>query len=363
MLAEDVADRALQPSWEEQDDDPDRFQREKLRNDFARFRTSQLAQKTKPIQSEYQPGPVDGLTSLLSKTHIDLDSPARIYHQPTITAPQLLHSIDVVIRNVLSQDLKTAESNEKLLPDHPCFHLARQYALKYGISDKAVDSHIKLACGYLKFPILMLLNPYPYHEVLSFDEMVRRCRTLGWLQEILQEINLKLGDIMILDVCTLLGDLRIKNLDEKERNKAMSDAYDVTWQMLEMTKPNIIISCQCKTMDFFWGGGMHVAAQRLCSSIRDAGKVKKTDINGHAINVIQAYHPGGFLNHDHPDPGGIRLKKLLHQVYLPCAVWKNEPTGALLASFDDLIDATIKHLAALKHARLRIAQSLAKTCV
>ena len=90
---------------------------------------------------------IDDLTSQLSRTRIEPESSSKKHWSPTVTSTQYKDTIDQVIREVLPRDLKVAGS-ERLLPNHPCFELARQYAKKWHISDEAVQSHIKLACGY-----------------------------------------------------------------------------------------------------------------------------------------------------------------------------------------------------------------------
>jgi hypothetical protein len=234
---------------------------------------------------------------------------------------------------VLAQDLKDPRG-EKLQPDHPCFQFARQYAKKWAISDEAVQSHIKLACGYLNFPVILLLNPAPTHEYLPFDQMVKNCKTLKWIEDILREIGLELADVIILDACTLLGNNKINELARVGRKEeAISEAYDVTQKMLQMLKPNIILACQCSTNFPKWDTGGHVVARELCSSLRRAKnkEVREVAINDHIINVVQAYHPSSFLrlksggiNRSHHETSGELLKGLFDRLYLPCAVWKTQ---------------------------------------
>ena len=172
----------------------------------------------------------------------------------------------------------------------------------------------------------MLLNPSSNHETLGFDEMVQECNTLVWIRGVLREIGLTLADVIILDICTLLDDYRIKRMDEDKKYRAMYEAFNVTQEMLQMIKPNIIVSCQCSSSGIKWGGGTHEIAKKLCSSVWRAehGQVKETYIEGHKIHVVQAYHPGSFLNHrSREDPNGERLKRLLLRVYRPCG-WKLE---------------------------------------
>jgi hypothetical protein len=320
-------------------------------------------------QSETRFEPVDNLASLLSHTHLISESSTKIHREST--NPQRLNirrkdGIDLFIRDVLDQDLNVARGDEMLRPSHPCFDIARDYARKWGISDQAVNNLVELACGYLKFPVLILLNPSPKHETLGFAEMVGVCGTLDWIQKTLEDINLTLADVIILDICPLLSDGCIEAIGkEKEKKKqAMYEAYDVTWQMLDMIRPNIIVSCQCSTQYVEWGDCGHPIALSLCSSMVGArtGQIRKTDVKGHTIYVVQAYHPGGFLNYpNHEDPDGVRLRKLLHRLYLPCASWKEKqnPIDALIVALDNHIDAINKSTLAIESWTLEMEHNRA----
>jgi hypothetical protein len=309
---------------------PGRFQGKGLKSDPAgpsnpSFYTA--AQYAGPINSQSQP--IDDLTAQLSRTRIDPRASIEKYQPAIVTKTQRKDAIDQVISEVLTQDLKVARS-EKLLPDHPCFDLAYQYAEKWHISNEAIKNHVELACGYLKFPVIMLLNPAPTHEYLPFNEMVHGCITLQWIKYVLYRIGLGLADVIILDICTLLGSNRIRQLGNEGRGKkeqALSEAYDVTQKMLEMIKPNIIVSCQCSTSFSDWTAGGHMIPRELCSSIERARarEVRKVNISSHAINVVQAYHPSGFLNRKgHHDPSGKLLEELFRRLYIPCANWRRQ---------------------------------------
>ncbi|KAH8651531.1 hypothetical protein BGZ60DRAFT_436578 [Tricladium varicosporioides] len=299
---------------------------------YTRLRSS--AQNNSPGKTVDQD--VADLVGQLSETHIDEQPSAQHYQSTPILTPHQ-DAIDEVVQEVLTRDLKTL-GDEKLLPTNSVFDLARDFAERWGISDEAVDSHIKLACGYFKFPVILLLNPAPKHESLAFDDMVKGCKTLRWIKDVLHTVGLKLGDVIILDACTLLGNHRIKDLGE-EKEQAMAEAYTVTQEMLKLIQPNIILSCQCSTSFPSWNAGGHIIARQLCSSIRSARnhEVKKVYLNNHTINVIQAYHPSGFLNNQgdrkaHHDTSGNLLKDVYRTVYTPCANWKSQHLLATLAS-------------------------------
>lgn len=309
------------------------------------IRSSRLSlsarEQQSPSTAGYDSRSIDDLTTQFSQTRIGTRRSNERHGYPSATIPEQADAIRHVVQEVLSQDLK-ATGGEKLQPDHPCFQFARQYAKKWAISDEAVQSHIKLACGYLMFPIILLLNPAPTHEDLPFDQMVKNCKTLRWIEDVLREIGLELADVIILDACTLLGNNKINELARAGKNEeAISEAYDVTQKMLQMLKPNIILACQCSTSFPKWDIGGHLVARELCSSMQRAKnkEVRKVTIDDHIINVVQAYHPSSFLrlksggiNRRHHDPSGELLKGLFDRLYLPCAVWQSQqiiPSKAL----------------------------------
>jgi len=276
---------------------------------------------------------LDDLINQLSDTRIDEPLSAQDSRPAPVPAPPYQDPIVNVVQDVLTQDLRWL-GNEKLLPSDPVFNLARKFAKKWNISDDAVNSHISLACGFFKFPVLLLLNPAPTHEFLPFDQMVKECKTLRWIEDVLFKIHLGLGDVIILDACTLLSNDRIRMLEKeskKKKEQAMAEAYDLTQEMLKHIQPNIILSCQCSTSFSRWSAGGHAIAWQLCSSIKTAKdrQVKKVYLNNRTINVIHGYHPSGFLNNRggsklHHDTFGDLLKSVFRTVYSPCATWKSQ---------------------------------------
>jgi len=337
--------------------------------DSARLSVSAREQQC-ARSATYDPLSIDDLTTQLSQTRIGTRQSIKRHGYPSAIVSDQADAIRHVIEEVLAQDLKDPRSG-KLQPDHPCFQFARRFAKKWNISAEAVQSHIKLACGYLKFPIILLLNPAPTHEHLPFDQMIENCQTLNWIEDVLKEIGLELADVIILDACTLLGKKYIDELAEEGRKEeALSEAYDVTQKMLEMLKPNIILSCQCSTSFSDWGTGGHLIARELCSSLKRAKnkEVRKVTINDHIINVVQAYHPRSFLRLNgggrskHHDPSGELLKGLFDRVYLPCAVWKSQQTLALKALSSISTNATVKNEHAKENSR-RLVLPWRKICL
>ena len=178
--------------------------------------------------------------------------------------------------------------------------------------------------------------------------MVARCRTLCWIEDVLLGVGLSLADVIILDICPLLSNDRIKQLEKEglgRKQQALSEAYNVTQKMLEMFQPSIVISCQCSTSFSNWVPGGHVIARGLCSSMKSARarEVKAVSVGEHKINVVQAYHPSSFLNHNrrgHHDLGGQFLKALFQRLYNPCSNWKNQHIMALIVSGNNSLVAS-----------------------
>jgi hypothetical protein len=319
-----------------------------LRQSSASVPPPQHARSRYSVQNDSSGKTADHLADLIgqlsfseTRTRIDQRPPTPGYRLAPVSPPPPQDPIDEVVEEVLTRDLKKP-GNKKLLPTDPIFNLAHEFAERWDISDEAVDSHIKLACGYLKFPAILLLNPAPTHEIMPYDEMVAGCKTLRWIEDVLYKIGLELEDVIILDACTLLGSDRIRELGregKRKKERAMAEAYDVTQEMLRLIQPNIILSCQCSTSFPDWSAGGHVVARQLCSSIRSAQnrEVKEVYLNGRTINVIQAYHPSGFLNNKgdrkaHHDTFGHLLEGVFRTVYFPCGNWKSQHLIAALAS-------------------------------
>lgn len=266
---------------------------------------------------------MDNITSLFSAT--SLGTAPRAATSTTVLRhlnPAQQYRVDEVIRDVPMQDLTATNPNDMVYPNHPCFDRSRRFAQRWSISYQAIDNHVKLACGNRRFPVLMLLNPSPGHNDMTFDTMVRHCWTLDWIQGVLKEIGLTLSEVIVLDICPLLSNDYIEKMNENNKYHALNEAFQLTQDMLQLIKPNIIISCQCSTAaGEKWGYVRHDIASKLCSSIPGAksGQVIKTDIEGHAIHVVQAYHLAGrFKSGDHFDKNGEFLRRLLLRLYRPC---------------------------------------------
>src|SRR6266536_2326207 len=117
MFAEDRNKYGLRSITKKQHE-PVRLQVQGLPSDLvhpSNLSLSTAARHAGPITSE--PQSIDNLTNQLSRTRID-PRPSNEEHQSsTATSTQHKDAIDLVIREVLTRDLKVAGS-EKLLPNH-----------------------------------------------------------------------------------------------------------------------------------------------------------------------------------------------------------------------------------------------------
>ncbi|MCJ1303135.1 hypothetical protein MMC08_005942 [Hypocenomyce scalaris] len=271
---------------------------------------------------------VDEITTLLSQSRID---------------PSTFESeAERLIRCHLPVELTFARTNELLTPDHTCFDAARQFCDRWSIPRQALENFIGLACGNPRFPMIMLQNPANSHERLSLKEMILLCPTLKWLEDVLEEIGLKMANVIILDVCPLLSSERLEEMEADDKRTAIEEAYDVTVEILARIKPKIMISCQCQTRGSDkWPMASNLVALELCSSVSGArdGLVRTVAVERHDIQVIQGFHPMYHIR-QYDDSERTRrerlLKELLQLVYTPCATWQRE--DELLICVQDILN-------------------------
>jgi hypothetical protein len=303
--------------------------------------------------------PIDDLTASLSRAHIGVQPKNQISRFPKIssslrtwvdTVPPLSLSnssvdgrndeVTHVVKSVLSAELRVSHTNVLITPDHPCFAPARTYCERWGIPEQALENFIDLACGSTKFPFLLLLNPSNGHEELCFTDMVEASPTLKWIYDTLEENGLNIADVSILDICPLLSSKRLHKMGDVSEN-AVEEAYGLIEGILKMTKPKIVISCQCATRGVRkWKAAQNTIAYQLCSSVTGAkaGLVNVVKLEDHEIEVIQGFHPM-YILYEKDDykrqPTEKILKELLQRVYSPCASWKAE--AELLTCMDTAI--------------------------
>jgi hypothetical protein len=140
---------------------------------------------------------------------------------------------------------------------------------------------------------------------------------------------LDLADVVILDICPLSSDSRLSVIGFSERADAIEQTYGLTKEILKCLKPKIMLSCQCQTSTDKWNAAQNALADKLCSSCYGAqnGKVEVVDLEDHAIQAIQAFHPMHIL-YEQDDSAYLAkttiLKNLFKRVYSSCASRKAE---------------------------------------
>ncbi|KAL4948762.1 hypothetical protein BDW69DRAFT_198625 [Aspergillus filifer] len=159
----------------------------------------------------------------------------------------------------------------------------------------------ELLCGWLDFPIILLLNPSE-SDKLGYEEMIQQTPTL----------ELELRDVIVMDTFPMVTN-----------EMRMSKQYGLTLTCLRYIQPEILISCQCcsKVTNDKWGFFGDHRAEELSSSKAGARQelVKTVDIDGHQI---LAY------NTEMEEV----LKKLLTKVLGPFGRWKEQRVAKLRES-------------------------------
>ncbi|KAJ5516459.1 hypothetical protein N7527_008019 [Penicillium freii] len=93
---------------------------------------------------------------------------------------------------------------EPIVPTHSFFDRAKELHQKHDWPEERFKNFQRLLCGTRNFPCILLLNPK--NDLLPFDEMVKATRTLTWVENTLEEIGLRLDDVIIMDLFPMLTD-------------------------------------------------------------------------------------------------------------------------------------------------------------
>jgi hypothetical protein len=182
-----------------------------------------------------------------------------------------------------------------------------------------------LLCGWLDFPVILLLNPSPFDD-LEYEDMVQQSPTLGWLEENLELLKLELRDVIVLDTFPMVTDELLESkvlLDDWF--ELVADSFELTLTCLRFIRPRILVSCQCcsKAINKKWGSFGDIRAAQLCSSEAGARQelVKTVEIYGHRMLVVQGVHPQNVVQYNHKMEGV--LKTLFTKVFGPFGQWKD----------------------------------------
>ncbi|KAK5790556.1 hypothetical protein VI817_007843 [Penicillium citrinum] len=274
---------------------------------------------------------VDTLNGRIASVKLDEreENPGRI-NRINPFAPYLenesLRFVDDLARTLIPKRLSGLQQTRWLEINETCpiYVAGRKFQIKYGISEASFQNWIKLLCGYLDFPVILLLNPSGF-DVLEYEEMVQQSPTLLWLKDNLEILNLELRDVIVLDTFPMVTDgLSESKKFAEDWSELVADSFELTLTCLRYIRPQILISCQCcsKAINKRWGSFGDVRATELCSSEAGARQelVKKVNIYGHRMLVVQGVHPQNVVQYN-PKMEGI-LKTLLTKVLGPFGQWK-----------------------------------------
>ncbi|KAK4031785.1 hypothetical protein C8A01DRAFT_21055 [Parachaetomium inaequale] len=245
-----------------------------------------------------------------------------------------------VIGNVLQPVLDTTHECKFITENHDCFKPARRLRERWDIKAEPWDNFVRLLCGCLHFPFVLLQNPSNAHTQ-SFEQM-RQCYTIDWVSTMLDRIGLSLDEVSVLDICALFSDEDLQKMDAERRSCAVEDAYLLVEEMLMILRPILIISCQCMTQGTWKSDGQEAwkragndLARQLCSSIREARahRAVAVDRGDLRIWIVRGFHPRRL--HYEPSFSPV-LTKLFHDVYDPCERWRR---GRMTADSGKLVNA------------------------
>jgi hypothetical protein len=266
------------------------------------------------------------------------ESPSEESHSPQaynpfrvfLDAQQEVNELERLVRDQLRPGLESQQTIRRISPDDPFFQHAWDIWRRENWDGEGLSNYIKLICGVLAFPVIVLLNPSNFDQLL-FDEMVRNSPTLRWLKDMLESLSLTLEDIIVIDCFSLLTDEKMDDMEDDEKVRMANEVFTLTVEFLRQFQPQIIISCQCATKPSHprWGIVNHPLAQRLCSSVYGARNhnVVEVSLDERTIHVVQGFHPMHIERCDNLAQKSDRdqvLRQLLEALYRPCADWKDQ---------------------------------------
>lgn len=251
----------------------------------------------------------------------------------------------------------TLSHPRRLEADHSFFGVIANFASRWGLSSEELNNNIRLACGDLSFPIILLQNPCNSHNE-QYDRMFLPGSTLHWVRAVLEELNLTMDDICIWDAIPLISTHWLKSRSIKEQRKVVEEAFALTVKFFETFQPKTVVSCQCATGSpcHEFGNITHTFAQCISSSPRVAKthSVFNYRISTHyTLSVVKAFHPGRFVWKALPGEEKS-LKELFRIIFTPCAKWKSKHYKITNAwrELEIAIKATIPKLDAYRNALL-----------
>lgn len=235
----------------------------------------------------------------------------------------------------LSPLLKSKRKLRYIGEDNECFELdsvvsfREEYEIK--LDSNPWKNFKRLLCGYQDLPFIILQNPTRKH-VHEYEEM-KRCPTLQWISDVLEEIGLTLEDVVIMDICSLFSDDDLDRMDKESQRTwdAVEKSYAMVEDILEFLKPSMVLSCQCitrwgrrqrvdRSWQTIWKSADNGLARTLCSSQKDImrGASKEIKVGSNSTLCVYGVHPRRLKFNDAMIP---ELRGAFKDVFVPCMRW------------------------------------------
>jgi hypothetical protein len=182
-----------------------------------------------------------------------------------------------------------------------------------GISTNIVENTIQFAKGRLSITIILL---EPIADEGSFKEMLQRCETLREIDALIRHISEELyclEDVTILDIRMLLSKRTREQFSLTEDD--LEAAYDVVQEVLQMKRPEVILTLQCQTST-----SKNILARELCSSFCASARVDTIHLHDHEALLVHGFHPSTYLNYAN-DRAAIEASKAMIRACRPGSFW------------------------------------------
>ena len=268
----------------------------------------------------------------------------------------LVQTLEMLVERTIKPALAVQNKIERILPTDPYFARAEKLRAKYNLSKMGFQNFQKLLCGVRTFPCILLQNPI--HDHLEYKEMVAETKTLLWLEAQLQRLEIKLEDIIIVDLFPMLTDKWVKS-HPYERKQAIDEMFALTLDFIYTFNPPVILSCQF--VDFqganVWASLKHEAAEKLRSSMRGAKNQRVSEFShkDHTTHIVHGFHPSAILRMPPTIPGQVeRLKRedllggIISSLFQPYSAWRNN-NNYMLRKRQSIKKRAIKQL--IEHLR------------
>ncbi|PWI65086.1 hypothetical protein PCL_07385 [Purpureocillium lilacinum] len=210
----------------------------------------------------------------------------------------------VPIVDVLKPSLSAVRELEVIADDHECFEPVRGVCDKWNIGDVPYSNFVKLLCGYLQFPLILLQNPSKLHTE-SFDSM-RSCPTIGWISRKLDGMGLLLSEVPVLDICSLFSDHDLAKMSEHDQESAREDAYRMAENVLKILRLKLFSVASAKPR------------ASLCSTVAEAKDrvATRVQVDDYSFWAVKGVHPMRVIY----NPGEENvLNELFDDMYHFCA--------------------------------------------